>query len=142
MVEHVSSQSPELAARPSRTGRIVVGVVLVLATALAFGIARLTEDESLNPQQRQARAQIRRLDTLFKSYHRIMGRFPTEQEGFQVLIESRLLEAVPVDPWGRPYVYQLNERRSGVVSYGADGVAGGQGDNADVTSGGLVEVQP
>jgi general secretion pathway protein G len=141
MAEHAASQSSDMTARPSRVGRLVVGGVLVLATALAFGMARLTEDDSLSPRQRQARAKIRQLETLFKSHHRIMGRFPSEQEGFSVLINARLLDQVPLDPWGRPYVYRLNEQHSGVVSYGEDGVPGGQGDSADVNSGGIEEAR-
>jgi general secretion pathway protein G len=127
--------------RPSQVGRIVVGAVLVLATVLAFAVAKLTEDETLSTNQRQARAKIRNLETLFKSHHRIMGRFPSEEEGFKVLIDARLLEQVPVDPWGRQYVYRLNKERSGVVSYGEDGVPGGQGDNADINSGGVEEAR-
>jgi general secretion pathway protein G len=115
--------------------------VLVLATALAFGVAKLTEDETLSPKQREARAKIRRMETLFKSHHRLMGRFPSEEEGFKVLIDARLLDEVPVDPWGRQYVYRLNKEHSGVVSYGEDGVPGGQGDNADINSGGVEEAR-
>jgi general secretion pathway protein G len=141
MAEHIASQSSDMTARPSRVGRIVVGAVLVFATAMAFGIARLTEDDTLSAKQRQARAKIRQLETLFKAHHRILGRFPSEQEGFSVLINAKLLDQVPVDPWGRPYVYRLNEQHSGVVTYGEDGVPGGQGDSADINSGGVEEAR-
>ena len=43
---------------------------------------------------------------------------------------------VPNDPWGRPYQY-LNPGVKGeidVMSFGADGQAGGEGKNADVGS--------
>jgi general secretion pathway protein G len=134
-------QSSEPTARPSRKGRIVVAVVCVLATALAFTLAYLTTDWSLDPKQRLAMEQIRRMQGFFKMYQRTMGRFPTEQEGFKPLLEAKVLEAVPTDPWGRPYVYQFNEQHAGVLSYGADGVPGGEGENADITSGGLVRVR-
>jgi general secretion pathway protein G len=142
MAEHAASQTSALPDRPSRVGRIVVGCVLVLATALAFGVARLTEDDTLSPKQHEARAKIRRLETLFKAHHRIMGRFPSEQEGFSVLINAHLIDAVPVDPWGRPYVYRYNDKHSGVVTYGEDGAPGGQGDSADINSGGVEEARP
>jgi len=141
MAQHAATQSSTLPVRPSRVGRIVVGCVIVLATGLAFGVAKLTEDDTLSPPQRQARAKIRQLETLFKSHHRIMGRFPSEQEGFSVLINAKLLDGVPVDPWGRPYVYRYNDKHSGVVSYGEDGVPGGQGESADITSGGREEAR-
>lgn len=46
------------------------------------------------------------------------------------------LERLPKDPWGNPYQY-LNPGMRGeidVFSFGADGVAGGQGTDADVGS--------
>lgn len=129
--------TPELTARPSRTGRIVVAVVCLLSTALAFTLAFVTTDWSLAPQQRLALEQIRRLEGVFKMYHRSMGRFPLEEEGFTPLIQAKVLPAVPVDPWGHPYVYHFNNEHTGVISYGADGVPGGEGENADITSGGL-----
>ncbi|WP_224249433.1 type II secretion system protein GspG [Hyalangium gracile] len=138
MADHASSQSPQLATRPSRTGRNVVIIVCLLATAMAFGLAYITTDHSLGPKQRLAMEQIRRMEGFFKVYHRTMGRFPSEQEGFTPLIKGRVIDSVPVDPWGRPYLYQFNNERTGVISYGADGVPGGQGEDADISSGGLV----
>jgi general secretion pathway protein G len=142
MAEPATSPSPDMAARPSRTGRVVIIVVCLLATAMAFAVNYVTTDHSLNPQQRQAMERIRRMEALFKDYQRIMGRFPTEQQGFTALIEGHVLDAVPLDPWGRPYVYQFNNQRTGVISYGADGVPGGQGEDADITSGGLARTRP
>jgi general secretion pathway protein G len=44
------------------------------------------------------------------------------------------VEKLPLDPWGKPYQY-LNPGLHGeidVFSYGADGVPGGEGFDADV----------
>jgi general secretion pathway protein G len=142
MADSVSTQSPTQAARPPRTGRIVVAIACVLAAALAVVLAYVTTDFSLGPQQRLALEQIRRLEGLFKMYNRTMGRFPSEAEGFTPLLQSKVLAEVPRDPWGRAYVYQFNEQRTGVVSYGADGVPGGEGEDADITSGGLRRHKP
>ena len=43
---------------------------------------------------------------------------------------------VPKDPWGNEYIY-LSPGTQGdfdIVSYGADGVAGGEGKNADINN--------
>ena len=76
-----------------------------LLLALAFVLAYVTTDHSLAPQQRLALEQIRRLEGLFKVYHRTMGRYPSEQEGFTPLLQAHVLGEIPKDPWGRPYVY-------------------------------------
>jgi general secretion pathway protein G len=138
MADPATSQSPATAARPSRTGRVVVATACVLATAMAFTIAYITMDHSLGPRQRMALEEVRRMEGFFKIYQRTMGRYPSEQEGFSPLLQAHVVDAIPTDPWGRPYVYQFNERHTGVISYGADGVPGGEGEDADITSGGLV----
>lgn len=138
MADHATSQNAAQTARPSRTGRFVVIGVCLLATAGAFLLAYITTDHTLNPKQRLAMEEIRRMEGFFKVYHQTMGRFPEEEEGFTPLIQGKVIQSVPVDPWGRPYVYLFNNERTGVVSYGADGKPGGQGDDTDITSGGLV----
>ena len=45
------------------------------------------------------------------------------------------LTRMPTDPWGRAYVYRLFPNgRFLVLSYGADGEPGGEGENADIDS--------
>ncbi|MBM3290142.1 MAG: type II secretion system protein GspG, partial [Candidatus Hydrogenedentes bacterium] len=47
------------------------------------------------------------------------------------------VETVPKDPWGNAYLYKCpgdNGRDFDIVSLGADGSAGGEGENADVQS--------
>lgn len=113
-----------------------------------------------------ARLQIRSLEAALETMRLDIGRLPTTQEGLGLLVAADpatvngwygpyLSEALPQDPWGRPYVYEApapsagapaaaaadgalqgpaEETRPQVMSYGADGVAGGEGVNADVTS--------
>lgn len=75
------------------------------------------------------------------------GRYPTEEEGLGALIESPeeleekwgdpyLKRSQLLDPWGNPYIYveegTANMGSYDIVSLGADGVEGGEGDNEDV----------
>ncbi len=41
-----------------------------------------------------------------------------------------------MDPWGRPYIYVCPGQHGDydLMSYGADGQEGGEGENADVVS--------
>lgn len=146
MNEHASPTSPmpsteptpEGQARPHLTGRLILALVVSVATGLAFFLIWLTHDASLTREQHRARAEIRKLEGLFKSHHRLMGRFPSREEGFTPLIQARLLEGPPVDPWGHPYVYWMDGSTGAVVSYGADGKPGGRGPDADLSSGGVL----
>ncbi|MDH3383454.1 MAG: type II secretion system protein GspG, partial [Deltaproteobacteria bacterium] len=46
------------------------------------------------------------------------------------------LDRVPKDPWGNVYVYVSPGTQGDydISSYGADGVAGGEGEDADINS--------
>jgi general secretion pathway protein G len=82
-----------------------------------------------------------------KLYRLDNNRYPTTEQGLQALIAKPttepvppnwkpLLEKLPNDPWGKPYQY-LNPGVKGevdVMSFGADGLPGGEGKNADVGS--------
>ena len=77
-----------------------------------------------------------------------IGRFPTQDEGLQLLtaapvddrIKARwrgpyLDEEVPLDPWKNPYQYSLpgtGAQPYALYSFGADGKRGGEGDDADI----------
>jgi general secretion pathway protein G len=49
-----------------------------------------------------------------------------------------LRESVPLDPWGRPYIYiapgVANPTMYDLYSLGKDGRPGGDGENADLTA--------
>ena len=47
-----------------------------------------------------------------------------------------LRKDVPLDPWGKPYVYKIPGEKGefDLVSYGKDGQPGGTGENADLTN--------
>ena len=73
-----------------------------------------------------------------------VGRFPTNEEGLDALVRRPANargwngpylkgNSVPEDPWGRPYKYAFSgSGEPEIVSFGADGASGGEGENADV----------
>ena len=94
-----------------------------------------------------ARAQINAFMTSLGTYKLDTGLFPTNEQGLQALRQKPqgfnqwqgpyLPQDIPVDPWGRPYLYKFPGEHGDepdLISYGADGVAGGEGINADIVS--------
>ncbi|MBN8486835.1 MAG: type II secretion system major pseudopilin GspG [Burkholderiales bacterium] len=94
-----------------------------------------------------ARAQIDAFDKAVQSYRLDMGHFPTTDQGLQALISAPgsdhrwrgpyLKGALPNDPWGMPYSYRMpgsQGRDYDIVSTGRDKLAGGNGDDADLTN--------
>jgi general secretion pathway protein G len=47
-----------------------------------------------------------------------------------------MAKVIPMDPWGRPYVYKCpgDHGDFDLYSLGKDGVAGGTGEGADITN--------
>jgi general secretion pathway protein G len=125
------------------TELLVVLVIIGLLAALVGPVLY----QRINPaKQSVASAQIESFMTALDSYFLDVGKFPSQQQGLSALRvrqdgESRwngpyLKKDIPVDPWGNPFVYHTPGRNGGyeVISYGADGKEGGEGDNADINS--------
>ena len=94
-----------------------------------------------------AHAQIENFMTALVSYNGDVGAFPTTEMGLQVLRVKPenvnnwsgpyLMKDIPLDPWGRPYLYKYPGEHGDapeIVSLGADGQPGGEGENADIVS--------
>lgn len=94
-----------------------------------------------------AKAQIDAFDKALQAYRIDMGRYPAQVEGLRALVTSPgneprwrgpyLQDAVPVDPWGMAYEYRFPSARGkdyDLVSLGRDRVAGGSGDDADLSN--------
>jgi general secretion pathway protein G len=93
-----------------------------------------------------ARAQVDALGKAVDQYRLDTGHFPSAEIGLSALVlrpanEPKwagpyLRSDVPLDPWGRPYVYRMPGDRGDydLVSYGKDGQPGGTAEAADVTN--------
>ena len=94
-----------------------------------------------------AKIQLENFATSLDLFRLDVGRYPSQDEGLLALVarpsglaswRGPYLTAskVPLDPWERPYIYEMPGKRGGpydLLSLGADGVRGGEGENADVT---------
>jgi len=98
-------------------------------------------------RQAAAQAQIELFGAALDNYRLDVGSYPTTEQGLKALIENPggvehwdgpylKKSEIPLDPWGHPYVYKSPGEHGeyDIVSYGADGVAGGDGENQDIVS--------
>ena len=120
-------------------------VVMVIIGLLAGFVAPRYFAQVGKSQVKVARAQIDALDKALDQFRLDVGRYPTSEEGLQVLVAKPngepnwlgpyLKKGVPADPWGRPYAYQQPGTHGGdfdLQSYGKDGRPGGTGEDADL----------
>jgi general secretion pathway protein G len=122
-------------------------VVLLIIGVLAALIVPNVLDRADDARVTAAKTDVNNLMQALKLYRLDNQRYPTAEQGLQALLTKpttapvppnwkSYLDLLPNDPWGKPYVY-LNPGIKGeidVMSFGADGQAGGEGKNADIGS--------
>ncbi|HET6396415.1 MAG TPA: type II secretion system major pseudopilin GspG [Pseudoxanthomonas sp.] len=120
---------------------VIIGLIMGLVGPRLFRQADKAKVQTAETQVRMLRGALEtmRLD---------LGRFPTQDEGLQLLtarpadqaLAQRwqgpyLEDGVPMDPWGNPYQYSpqpAGNHSFTLYSFGADGQPGGEGNDADV----------
>lgn len=111
----------------------LVVCVLTLGTLFVVAIAPFIGCRS-RPSADRTRLDIGNLENGFKLYHARTGKYPDTATGFNPLLEMLIIDKEPRDAWGNPYCYQLIDGRPVITSFGADGVPGGEGVNADLSN--------
>ena len=125
---------------------LVVIVILGVLAALIVPNVLSRPDEA---RATVAKSDVAAIVQALKLYRLDNQRYPTAEQGLTALVAKPeqppvppnwkaggYLEKLPKDPWGRPYVY-INPGVRGeieVMSFGADGQAGGSGIDADIGS--------
>jgi general secretion pathway protein G len=126
-------------------------VVIVILGILAGLIVPRIMGRPEEAKQLKAKLTIEALETSLRLYKLDNGSYPTTEQGLEALVqtpdsgevpkhyrEGGYIEKgkVPLDPWDNEFVY-LSPGVHGeydIISYGADGVPGGEGKNKDVNS--------
>jgi general secretion pathway protein G len=126
---------------------VVVVILGILAGMIVPRYMGRTDDAKVI----KAKVDISAIETSLKLYHLDNGFYPTTEQGLMALIEKPTSEPIPPrwsengyldkrklpkDPWGRDYLYLCPGVNGDydILSYGADGVPGGEGKNQDIKS--------
>ena len=119
-------------------------VVLVILTLLAGLVGPRVMSLLGGAKSKTAALQISDLEKTLEIFKLDVGRFPTTEEGLNALVTKPgsvsgwngpyIKGGLPGDPWGKPYAFTSPAANGGVeiLTFGADGVAGGDGENADI----------
>jgi general secretion pathway protein G len=126
---------------------VVIAVIAMLAALVAPNVFQHVGTAKVAT----ARSQIELLGGGLDSYRLDNGRYPTTDQGLEALQVQPTIQplpsnwrgpylrrAIPMDPWDNPYIYispgDVNPRSYDLLSLGADGLPGGEGEDADITS--------
>ena len=124
-------------------------VVVVIMSILALVIVPRIIDRPDQARQARVQSDLATLSEAVSLYRLDNFVYPTTQQGLAALVtrpvsdpvpdnwqDGGYVQTLPSDPWGKPYQY-LSPGVHGdfdIFTFGADGVAGGDGVNADIGS--------
>jgi general secretion pathway protein G len=122
-------------------------VVLVIMGLLISVVAPTVLNRADDARIQKVYADFKAIETALKIYRLDNYVYPSTEQSLEALVEASTLDPeprnfksggylseIPRDPWGRPYLY-LSPGENGeidIYSLGADGVSGGEGQNADI----------
>jgi general secretion pathway protein G len=125
---------------------IVLTIILIMSAGVGFSAMRSIERAKIV----SCRTQISSFKMALESYYLDCGSYPSAAQGLTALWKKPVLAPVPnawagpyvdreipTDPWAAFYIYRVpgeNDLPYSIVSYGADGVSGGDDENQDIES--------
>jgi len=127
---------------------VVVMIITILATIVGVSVSRRPGETRMMA----AKVQIEAFRTALDLYRMDQGMFPSQEQGLKALCEKPTISPipdkypdepylrsrkVPLDPWKHDYVYLVpgsKGEKYEIISYGADGEQGGEGEKADISS--------
>jgi general secretion pathway protein G len=126
----------------------ILVVVTILGILAAIVVPRILERPE-QARRTKATVDIKGIEESLGLFKLDNGFYPSTEQGLQALVvkpetgripsrypENAYLKKIPVDPWGSPYAYLSPgvHDRYDIISYGADGEPGGEGNDADINS--------
>ena len=127
---------------------IEIMVVVIIIGLLASIVAPAVLDRADDARLQKVQADFKAIQTALKLYRIDNYVYPNSAQGLEALVEKPAvapeprnwkqggyLEELPRDPWGEPYQYlsPADDREYDIFTRGADGVTGGEGQNADIS---------
>ncbi|MEY3017467.1 MAG: hypothetical protein RL336_602 [Pseudomonadota bacterium] len=125
---------------------VVMVIIGILVSLVAPSVLNRVDDARLQ----KVEADFKSIESALSIYHLDNFTYPSTDQGLQALVskpdgqpEARnwkkggYLKEMPVDPWGREYLYLSpgeEGREFDLYTLGADGVSGGEDQNADLFS--------
>lgn len=127
---------------------IEIMVVLVIMGLLISIVAPNVLNRADDARVQKVEADFSTIATALKLYRLDNFNYPTSEQGLSALVDQPSIDPIPVnwkkggylddlpkDPWGRPYLYlspaEFSDNDYDIYTLGADGVIGGEEQNAD-----------
>jgi general secretion pathway protein G len=135
--------------RQSERGITLIEMLVVVTIIALFAalVAPRMLGQADKAKRTAAHAQVNSFMTALGAYKLDTGNYPATEAGLQALrvrpenvpqwAGPYLPQDIPMDPWAHPYLYKYpgdHGDEPDVISLGADGQPGGEGNDADIVS--------
>lgn len=123
---------------------VEVMVVVIIITLMGAIVAPTVFNQLRKAEEKRVEADLNAIESALKLYRLDNYAYPTEAQGLESLVtepstarawRGPYLDSMPRDPWETEYQYRNpsdHEQDFDIYSFGADGVAGGEGDGTDL----------
>lgn len=135
----------------SQRGMSLVEILIAITLLGVVGTLVVSNviDSLREGETNSTKIQIKNLGNILLDYKRKCGLYPTSDQGLDALIQAPtsgkeckryppngFIEGgkIPEDPWGNEFLYESDGREYTITSFGVDGVEGGEGYDADISS--------
>lgn len=126
---------------------IEIMVVLAILAGLVAMVAPNIIGEAGEARVKTAKAEMANISSALSMYKLNNFTYPSTSQGLEALVskpsgspepknykDGGYMPKLPIDPWGNPYLYLSQQGKFEIISFGADGEEGGEGDAADISS--------
>ena len=107
---------------------IVLGIISMIMGGAIFAMRGI----GAQARPTQAKSDINAFLTALSMYRINKGQYPSTQQGLNVLVETRSMSKINVDPWGNDYIYRFpgkkNPSEPEIISKGEDAQEGTSDD--------------
>jgi general secretion pathway protein G len=147
VMSHCRILSKRTESRASEKGFTLIEllIVMIILSLLAALVAPKMFQKVGGAKQKAAKTQIALFGGALDQFRLDIGRYPKTEEGLDSLRKNPGMDSwdgpylpkeIPLDPWGKAYIYRCPGEHGDydLISLGADGQEGGEGENADVVS--------
>ena len=134
----------------SQRGMSLVEILIAITLLGVVGTLVVSNviDSLREGETNSTRIQIKNLGNILLDYKRKCNVYPSTDEGLDALVEkpsdgkckryppNGFIQDgnIPEDPWGNEFLYESDGRTYTITSFGVDGIEGGDGWDADISS--------
>jgi len=147
-MDRIPGRRGHLRSREGFTLLEIMVVIVILGLLAALVVPKLI-GRTEEAKRTQTRLQIKNLEQALQLFKLDNGFYPETEQGIEALVQAPeigripknyrkegYIDRVPKDPWANPYIYVSPGEHGAydITSYGADGIPGGEGEDADINS--------